>query len=205
MTTFDDPELERALLLAAKTNLPTLTVRRLESRFRANIVDQIHKLNGLAQPIESSTGVGIPDMYCAVSGLSFWLELKMEQRQLGSVTKLRFRAGQREWLLQNMLGGGRSLAGVHFLDGYAFVRGDALACTGGSVPFGDERFAGYVFTQNTLNIKNMLVWAEHAFTLPLLTDKLDKEPIKLAHILTKRYIKDTWRSEDEGDPDTGGN
>lgn len=205
MAMFDDPILEEELLAAASGNVTPAVRRQLERRFRKNIVQQLQTSEGIVQSIESPTGIGIPDVYCSCQGLSFWLELKMCDRVLGSVQKLRFQKGQREWLLRNMRGGGNSLVGVHYLDGYAFVRGDVVACTGGAVPVGDKRFLGYIFTQSTLRMDDVIVWAKHAVTLPLLTDKLDKETVVLERRLLSENAKRRHSYYDEGNPATGGN
>jgi len=205
MLTFDDPALAREMLAAVHGNLSGISLHRLEARFRATVTQQIKVLHGLSQSIESSTGLGIPDLYCAVEGLDFWMELKMQDRILGSVVRFRFRANQREWLLKNMICGGRSLVGAHFFDGYAFARADVVACTGGAIPFGDPRYAGYVFTQPKLKIKDMLIWARYAFTLPLLTDTILARPVKVPRLLTKKSLLAERSLEDEGDPETGGN
>jgi len=189
MAKFIDADLEKLFLETVQGTMTVATRRALESRFRGNVAAQIRKLGGMAQPIETSTAVGVPDLYCIVNGTAFWMELKMCDGKVGSVARLKFQPGQRKWLLDNMLAGGKSLVGVHYLNGYAFARADAVANTKGAIPFGDPRFKGYILTQNVLSVKGLLTWMEHAFTLPLLASRIDEQEIKLSQVLIRERHK----------------
>lgn len=198
MTAFDDYELEKELAAVSKGRFTTVVRRKLESKFRANLVRQMKPLGGVAQPIESSTASGIPDIYMAKGKMVFWMELKFHDYLLGSSMKLRFRPNQRKWLLDNLLAGGMSVVGARFLDGYAFVRADLVALSGGGIPFGDDRFRGYVLCQKALDLKGMLIWLEYASTLPLLTDKVAVKAMKKKSVFNREASL-----EDEADPDAG--
>jgi len=191
MPTFDDPDLESALAKVVANKFTTPVVRHLESCFKANFVGQLRKLGGQATVIESrGTARAVPDVYCSAKGQAFWIEMKFIDVLAGSVSKLPFRAGQRQWLIENMIGGGKSLVGAHFLDAYVFARGDVVAATGGGIPFGHDKFRGYILQQKKLDVEAVLTWAEHAFTLPLLVTSVAKLPMRLSNPLRKERLKE---------------
>ena len=51
----------------------------------------------MLQNIETSTGLGVPDIFYGYNGIQGWIELKEVNREVKTKTKIPWRAGQLAW------------------------------------------------------------------------------------------------------------
>lgn len=167
------------------------TMARLEKNFKRNFMTKMRKYGAMAWAIETErTSAGISDAYCLMNGSAFWIEFKVSPHIIGSTSKPRYQPYQRRWMLDNMIHGGNSLVGIRYMNGYAFVRADAICMTTGGIPFDDERYSDYYIAMRTFDPDYLGNWVMRVF------DRT-KYPLLVNKVLEKKYNGKAGDGSDE--------
>ena len=99
-----------------------------ESRFRNQLVNTMRQEGFKVQAVETGgTGLGVPDVFFARSGLSGWMELKnMQDDILPDTITIDFRPGQIRWLTEFKDEGVNVYLVVSCIDGVFFFRNSEI-------------------------------------------------------------------------------
>ena len=131
-------------------------MRRPEAVFRSALCKKLrdHYPDGIVQPIESEgTGLGIPDIYISVDGVSAWIECKADLEGVWPCErKIDFRPLQYSWNRRNASGGGISTVAIKYSNAYLFIHikdVDSAAM---------RPVASSSLIQKTLNAEGIITW-----------------------------------------------